>query len=189
VVRQADEPCGSRDHLEKFWSPTQISNTLKLDHPDNPTMRASPQTIYEAVYRGLVDAKLQTCLRIRRRRRVPRHRGKKSGPGRVWVRSGPGIKAKRSLGTRTSPQRQVLTCSSVIGRVCGSAEQTRTPPDYFVSGGRGRQTSTPSSWARCAEYKPRSMLGLERPSNGSRQPGPSNSRSVEADGAPSSVER
>jgi IS30 family transposase len=68
--------------LEEFWSPTQISNTLKLDHPDDPTMRASSETIYEAVYRGLVDTKPRACLGIRRRRRVPRPRRKKSGPGR-----------------------------------------------------------------------------------------------------------
>lgn len=73
--------------LEEFWSPTQISNTLKLNHPDDPTMRASPETIYEAVYRGLVNTKPQACLRTRRRRRVPLHRRKESGPGRGIIRN------------------------------------------------------------------------------------------------------
>jgi len=73
--------------LAEFWSPTQISNTLKLEYPDDPTMRASPETIYEAVYRGLTKTKPQACLRTKRRRRVPRHRRKKSGPGRGIIKN------------------------------------------------------------------------------------------------------
>jgi IS30 family transposase len=67
--------------LEELWSPTQISNTLRLDYPTDQAMRVSPETIYEALYRGVVDRKPQSCLRTKRGRRVHRHRRRATGPG------------------------------------------------------------------------------------------------------------
>ena len=32
------------------WSPEQISHTLVAEFPDNPEMRVSPETIYQALY-------------------------------------------------------------------------------------------------------------------------------------------
>lgn len=79
--------------LEELWSPTQISNTLRLDYPTDPLMRVSPETIYEALYQGVVDQKPQLCLRTKRRRRVRRHRRKATGPGvikdRVMIKERP----------------------------------------------------------------------------------------------------
>lgn len=75
-LRQAVE-----DGLEELWSPAQISNTLRLDYPTDEAMRVSPETIYEAIYRGVIDRKPQMCLRTKRRRRVHRHRRKATGPG------------------------------------------------------------------------------------------------------------
>ena len=68
--------------LVELWSPRQISNTLVLDHPDDPAMRVSPETIYEAVYLGLVETKPRKCLRTKRPRRKHRHR-RKVTPGKI----------------------------------------------------------------------------------------------------------
>ena len=73
--------------LAEFWSPTQISNTLKLDHPDDTSMWVSPETIYVAVYQGVIETKPQVCLRTKRRRRVPRHRRQRTGPGRGIIKN------------------------------------------------------------------------------------------------------
>lgn len=67
--------------LEEFWSPTQISNELVLGFPDEPWMRISPESIYEALYQGLLAQKPRACLRTKRSRRVPKHRRKATGPG------------------------------------------------------------------------------------------------------------
>lgn len=64
------------------WSPEQISERLKLDFPDDESMRVSHEAIYQALYvqgRGALRRELVTCLRTGRALRVPRartHRGK-----------------------------------------------------------------------------------------------------------------
>ncbi len=64
------------------WSPEQISARLKLDFPDDASMRVSHEAIYQALYvqtRGALRRELVTCLRTGRSLRVPRartHRGK-----------------------------------------------------------------------------------------------------------------
>ena len=43
----------------KSWSPEQISNRLKVDFPDDETMRISHEAIYQALYiqgRGALQA-------------------------------------------------------------------------------------------------------------------------------------
>jgi len=35
---------------QRQWSPEQIAETLKLDHPDDPSMRVSHETIYRHIY-------------------------------------------------------------------------------------------------------------------------------------------
>ena len=35
--------------LHQKWSPEQISKRLKADHPDDPEMRVSHETIYECL--------------------------------------------------------------------------------------------------------------------------------------------
>ena len=64
--------------LKLHWSPQQISAWLAVEHPDDPTMRVSHETIYVSLYRN--NAQLEThagqCLRTRRMRRRPRRRGR-----------------------------------------------------------------------------------------------------------------
>ena len=68
----------------KAWSPEQISNRLRIDFPDDETMRISHEAIYQALYiqgRGALKRELVACLRTGRALRVPRartgQRGKK----------------------------------------------------------------------------------------------------------------
>jgi IS30 family transposase len=59
------------------WSPEQISARLKLDFPDDESMRVSHEAIYQALYvqgRGALRRELVTCLRTGRALRVPRAR-------------------------------------------------------------------------------------------------------------------
>lgn len=65
------------DHLEKLWSPEQISAKLTQDFPDDPTMRISPETIYKSLYvqgRGELRRELRRCLRSGRTTRLKRKR-------------------------------------------------------------------------------------------------------------------
>jgi IS30 family transposase len=61
----------------RSWSPEQISARLKLDFPDDASMRVSHEAIYQALFvqgRGALRRELVTCLRTGRVRRVPRAR-------------------------------------------------------------------------------------------------------------------
>ena len=59
------------------WSPEQIANRLRLDFPDDASMRLSHEAIYQALYiqgRGALRRELTACLRTGRALRVPRAR-------------------------------------------------------------------------------------------------------------------
>ena len=68
------------------WSPEQISNRLRLDFPDDESMRISHEAIYQALYvqgRGALHRELVACLRTGRALRVPRARTR--GRGKKFV--------------------------------------------------------------------------------------------------------
>ena len=59
------------------WSPEQISARLRLDFPDDESMRVSHEAIYQSLYvqgRGALRRELTACLRTGRALRVPRAR-------------------------------------------------------------------------------------------------------------------
>jgi IS30 family transposase len=62
------------------WSPEQIAQRLKIDFPDDETMRISHEAIYQALYvqsRGALNRELVACLRTGRALRVPRARARR----------------------------------------------------------------------------------------------------------------
>jgi IS30 family transposase len=66
----------------KSWSPEQISNRLRVDFPDDDTMRISHEAIYQSLYiqgRGALKRELVACLRTGRALRVPRARTRARG--------------------------------------------------------------------------------------------------------------
>ena len=70
------------------WSPEQIANRLKVDFPDDESMRISHEAIYHALYvqgRGALRRELVACLRTGRALRMPRARTR--GRGKQFVRS------------------------------------------------------------------------------------------------------
>jgi transposase, IS30 family len=83
--------------LGKRWSPEQIAVSLRRDFPDQPEMRVSHETIYQALYlqgRGELRRELTTCLRtgraLRRPRRIPgERRGKRVIPAEIMISERP----------------------------------------------------------------------------------------------------
>jgi IS30 family transposase len=62
------------------WSPEQISRRLRVDFPDDESMRISHEAIYQALYvqgRGALKRELAACLRTGRALRVPRARSRR----------------------------------------------------------------------------------------------------------------
>jgi transposase, IS30 family len=70
--------------LGRRYSPEQVSGRLKVEHPDDPAMRVSHETIYQSIYvypRGELRRELQACLRSGRTTR--RRRGRRETRGRI----------------------------------------------------------------------------------------------------------
>ena len=68
------------------WSPEQISARLRIDFPDDESMRISHEAIYQALFiqsRGALKRELVACLRTGRALRVPRARVGARGKGFV----------------------------------------------------------------------------------------------------------
>jgi IS30 family transposase len=80
----------------RSWSPEQIANRLRIDFPEDESMRISHEAIYQALYvqgRGGLKRELVACLRTGRALRVPqartRGRGKKFVTAEVMISERP----------------------------------------------------------------------------------------------------
>jgi len=70
----------------KAWSPEQIASRLRLDFPEDETMRVSHEAIYQSLYvqgRGALRRELTACLRTGQALRMPRARVQ--GRGKSFV--------------------------------------------------------------------------------------------------------
>ena len=68
--------------LAARWSPQQIAWQLRQDHPHEPELRVSHETIYQSLFvqgRGALRAELTRCLRTGRAQRRPADRLKPAG--------------------------------------------------------------------------------------------------------------
>jgi IS30 family transposase len=68
--------------LAARWSPQQIAWQLRHDHPNQPELRVSHETIYQSLFvqaRGALRAELTRCLRSGRAQRRPAGRQKPAG--------------------------------------------------------------------------------------------------------------
>ncbi len=62
------------------WSPEQIAGRLRVEFPDDESMRISHEAVYQALYiqgRGALRRELTACLRTGRALRVPRARSRR----------------------------------------------------------------------------------------------------------------
>jgi IS30 family transposase len=74
--------------LERLWSPVQISERLRLEFEDDPSMSISHETIYKSLYvqgRGELRKEFARCLRTGRRKRKQRGRLETKGSLRDMV--------------------------------------------------------------------------------------------------------
>jgi IS30 family transposase len=72
------------------WSPEQIASRLRIDFPDDLSMRISHEAIYQALYvqgRGALKRELVACLRTGRALRVPRARARQ----KAWAHVTPEV--------------------------------------------------------------------------------------------------
>ncbi|MFF7976225.1 helix-turn-helix domain-containing protein [Streptomyces sp. NPDC007905] len=74
------------DKLKERWSPQQITQYLARTRPGQPGMNACPETIYRALYNGLLEKR---TARLR-----SRHTGRSVGPS-PGTRAVPGRRACR----------------------------------------------------------------------------------------------
>ena len=68
------------------WSPEQIAQRLKVEFPDDESMRISHEAIYQSLFiegRGALKRELVTCLRTGRALRAPRERSRNKAQGHV----------------------------------------------------------------------------------------------------------
>jgi IS30 family transposase len=86
------------------WSPEQISHRLRVDFPQDESMRISHEAIYQALYvqgRGALRRELSACLRTGRALREPRARtrgrGKKFVTDQVRIAARPAEVADRAV--------------------------------------------------------------------------------------------
>ena len=107
------------------WSPEQISQRLRVDFPDDDTMRISHEAIYQVLYvesRGALKRELVACLRTGRALRVPRSRTRQ----RAWAHVTPEVlisERPAEADDRAVPGHweSQCCCQAAIGRVLGGS--------------------------------------------------------------------
>lgn len=104
------------------WSPQQISARLRIDFPDDPSMRISHEAIYQSLFvqgRGALSRELTACLRTGRALRVPRARVGQRGKGfiseEVMISQRPAEAADRAVPGHWEGDLIIGTGRSAIG--------------------------------------------------------------------------
>lgn len=114
--RRADRRWG------KCWSPQQISRRLRIDFPQDASMRISHEAIYQALYvqgRGALRRELSACLRTGRALRMPRARTRQRGKSfitpEVMISQRPAEAADRAVPGHWEGDKIIGLNSSAIG--------------------------------------------------------------------------
>ena len=106
----------------KAWSPEQISHRLRVEFPDDESMRISHEAIYQSLFiqgRGALRQELTACLRTGRALRVPRARAGSRGKGfitpQVMISERPAEATDRAVPGHWEGDLILGTGSSAIG--------------------------------------------------------------------------
>ncbi|MDQ5840418.1 MAG: IS30 family transposase [Chloroflexota bacterium] len=88
--------------LEQWWSPQQIARRLRAEHPNDPEMWVSHETIYQSLFvqgRGELRRELARCLRTGRTQRRAQGRTQRRGriPEMVMISERPAEVADRAV--------------------------------------------------------------------------------------------
>jgi IS30 family transposase len=115
--------------LAKKYSPEQIAGRLREDHPDNPEMWVSTETIYQSLYvqsRGALRRDLAVCLRTGRALRQPNRQGAQRKnrvlPDMINISERPAAVADRAVPGDWEGDLIIgkANASAIAGIVCGS---------------------------------------------------------------------
>jgi len=88
--------------LGEWWSPQEIARRLRLEHPEDPAMWVSHETVYQSLFvqgRGELRRELHRCLRTGRAARRPRGGAGQRGriPGMVMISERPAEVGDRAV--------------------------------------------------------------------------------------------
>jgi IS30 family transposase len=92
-----------QEKLKEDWSPEQIANVLRVEHPEDPQLRVCAETIYQSLYlqaKGGLRRELCTHLRSQREVRKPRRCGEERRgrlPGTISISERPAEAADRAV--------------------------------------------------------------------------------------------
>jgi len=123
------------------YSPEQIAGRLRVEFPDQPEMRVSPETIYQSLYvqsRGALRRELTRCLRTGRALRQP---GRKTGqrknriPDMINITQRPPEASDRAVpghweGDLLIGKRNATAIATLVERTTGYAMLVSLPEGY-----------------------------------------------------------
>jgi IS30 family transposase len=115
------------------WSAEQISGWLKMQYPNDESLRVSHETIYRSLFiqaRGALKQELIQPLRSKLRIRRSRHSSVHGYSRRSRRSRSLGGRSVARPNTKPSRWRRISKFTSAIRRVPGSVAQTKTPTAY-----------------------------------------------------------
>ena len=144
----------------KSWSPEQIANRLRIDFPDDESMRISHEAIYQALYvqgRGALKRELVACLRTGRALRVParthaRRAARSSSRSEVMISERPAEADDRAVPGHWEGDLIIGLESSAIGTL---VERTHPVHDAAAPAAHGRPRRPAADEERAGAHRPR----------------------------------
>ncbi len=131
----------------RAWSPQQIARRLRLDFPDDDSMRISHEAIYQALYvqgRGALRRELTACLRTGRALRVLRERRRARGKSFVT----PDIRTGERPAEVEDQRLAVQAFAGEVGLPGGGFGEAGIPGAHLLGGLSTQPLSGPASeWA------------------------------------------